>query len=197
MIIVLLGGTSTGKSTIERELIDNCYLTKIIPFTTRSIRDNEINGIDYCFIGCSEFEELLSENQFATYEKYPQNRFYGTLYEDYEQNEWGGDKIVILTPQQYRQLRRNVDNKLFFSVLLKANLGTRVKRYIERCGVNKFSYDDKNEINNRVERDYGAFLGMDNEVNLVINNNDEDDVQSIVNNIIMEFIKYKERVKKK
>lgn len=59
---------------------------------------------------------------------------------------------------------------------MESSLGTRVKRYVNRCGVNNFSYDDKNEIASRVERDFGMFLGMEKEVDLVVHNNEGEDI---------------------
>lgn len=37
-------------------------------------------------------------------------------------------------------------------------------------GKDRFSFEDKNEIMSRVERDFGMFLGVENEVNFVVNN---------------------------
>ena len=73
------------------------------------------------------------------------------------------------------------------TVLVKANLGTRVKRYIDRCGVNKFNFDDKNEIAARVERDYGMFLGLEKEVDLVVNNDEGTNIEDIIKKILSEI----------
>ena len=72
------------------------------------------------------------------------------------------------------------------TVLVEANLGTRVKRYINRCGVDKFDFDDKNEITARVERDYGMFLGLEKEVDLVVHNNEGTNIEDLVNDILTE-----------
>ena len=44
MIIVLLGASGSGKSTIENELATHHGFEKIISYTTRQPRDGEING---------------------------------------------------------------------------------------------------------------------------------------------------------
>ena len=46
MIIVLLGASASGKSTIERRLADNYGFEKIVSYTTRPKRHDEINGRD-------------------------------------------------------------------------------------------------------------------------------------------------------
>lgn len=192
MIIVLLGASGSGKSTIERELVDNYEFNKIISVTTRHIRDEEINGRDYYFVSNDEFNEMLSNGQFAEYEEYSQNRFYGTLKSDYSNEENSEDRVVVLTPNGLRQLKRNCPNEKFFSVLVTASLGTRMKRYINRCGVDKFNFDDKNEISARVERDFGAFLGVENEVDLIIENNEETEISTLAQQIIMEISRRRE-----
>ena len=163
MIIVLLGASSSGKSTIESKLSSHHGFSKIVSYTTRQPRNNEKNGKDYFFIDNKMFEEFLSRGLFAEYDEYSQNRLYGTMKSDYVD----GDKVVVLTPNGLRQLKKNCPNDKIFTVLVEANLGTRIKRYIDRCGVDKFNFDDKNEICSRVERDFGMFLGLEKEVDLV------------------------------
>ena len=183
MIIVLLGASSSGKSTIEHELATHHGFEKIISYTTRQPRDNEENGKDYWFVDNDTFEEVLKRDLFAEHDEYSQNRLYGTLKSDYVD----GDKVVVLTPNGLRQLKKNCPNEDILTVLVEASLGTRVKRYIDRCGVDKFNFDDKNEIAARVERDYGMFLGVEKEVDLVINNDDGSDIQDLVSDILNQY----------
>ena len=179
MIVVLLGASSSGKSTIENILSNKFGYEKIVSYTTRPQRLGEKNGKDYHFITNEQFQDSLQKGLFAEYDEYSQNRFYGTLKSDYKK----GNKVVVLTPNGLRQLKKNCKDDDIYSVYVDANLGTRVKRYIDRCDVNKFNFDDKNEIASRVERDFAMFLGIDKEVNLVVNNNENDDVLSLAEKI--------------
>ena len=183
MIIVLLGASGSGKSTIEHELATHHGFEKIVSYTTRKPRENEENGKDYYFVDNDTFKEILNRDLFAEYDEYSQNRLYGTLKSDYAD----GNKVVVLTPNGLRQLKKNCPNDNIFTILVEANLGTRVKRYIDRCGVQKFNFDDKNEIAARVERDYGMFLGLDKEVDLVVHNDEGTDIENFVKTI-MEII---------
>lgn len=168
MIIVLLGASSSGKSTLELILHENYGYKKIISYTTRQPRANEKNGKDYHFVTKDVFEETIDRGLFAEWEEQTQERFYGTLKKDYQK----GDKVVVLTPNGLRQLKKSCPNEDIFSVYVNASLGSRIKRYIDRCGVNKFDFDDKNEISSRVDRDFGMLLGIEKEVDLVVSNND-------------------------
>ena len=179
MIIALLGASGSGKSIIENVLAEKYGYEKIVSYTTRPQRIGETNGKDYNFIDNETFKEALGRGLFAEYDEYSQERFYGTLKSDYKK----GNKVIVLTPNGLRQLKKSCEDDNIYSVLVSANLGTRIKRYIDRCGVDKFNFDDKNEIAARVERDFGMFLGMEKEVDLVVNNNEGEDVFSIAEEI--------------
>ena len=182
MIIALLGASGSGKSTIENELATHHGFEKIVSYTTRKPRDNEENGKDYYFIDNDTFREIMNRDLFAEHDEYSQNRLYGTLKSDYVD----GNKVVVLTPNGLRQLKKNCPNEDIFTVLVEASLGTRIKRYIDRCGVDNFGFDDKNEISARVERDYGMFLGLEKEVDLVIQNNEGTHIEKLVSDILCE-----------
>lgn len=179
MVVVLTGASGSGKSTIENELSNHCGYQKIIPYTTRKPRSGEQNGKDYYFVSDNEFDEMYKLGLFATHEEYSQERKYATLKSDYIE----GERVVVLTPNGLRQLNKHMGMLGIFVVYIQANLGTRIKRYINRIG-NTFSYDDKNEICARVERDYAMFLGMDKEADLILDNNDTTKITDLINMIV-------------
>ena len=179
MIVVLIGASGSGKSSIEKILADKYGYEKITSYTTRSPRNGEVNGVDYNFIDNNTFTDMIRNNLFAEYDEYSQNRLYGTLKSDYAE----GNKVVVLTPNGFRKIRQNCNSSNIYTVFVNASLGTRVKRYIDRCGVDKFNFDDKNEIASRVDRDFGMFLGLEKEVDLVVDNNEGDDISSLAEKI--------------
>lgn len=180
MIIVLLGASGSGKSTIEHELATHHGFEKIVSYTTRQPRNNEENGKDYWFIDNDTFREIMNRDLFAEHDEYSQNRLYGTLKSDYVD----GNKVVVLTPNGLRQLKKNCPNEDILTVLVEASLGIRVKRYIDRCGVDKFNFDDADEIFARINRDFGMFLGLEKEVDLVVHNDEGTDIKELVTEIL-------------
>lgn len=185
MIIALVGESGAGKSLIEKMLSEELGYEKMISYTTRQQRHNEVNGKDYHFIDNETFKETIKKGLFAEYEEYSQGRFYGTLISDFNTYT---NKVTVLTPNGLRQLKRNCDMRDVVTVYVTANLGTRIKRYIDRCGVAKFSFADKDEISSRVERDFGMFLGIKDEVDLVIENSQGKPIADSVGEII-EYVK--------
>ena len=181
MIIVLLGASGSGKSTLENEIVKRFGYKKIVSYTTRRPRVGEVLDKDYHFINNEKFEKMINKGLFAEYDEYSQKRMYGTLKTDYE----SGNKIAVLTPNGLRQLKKNCPDEKIFTVFVESNLGTRVKRYIDRCGVDKFDFDDKNEIAARVERDFGMFCGLEREVDMVIRNDEGADIEVIADEIII------------
>lgn len=189
MIIALVGESGAGKSLIERKLCEKLGYEKMISYTTRPQRTGEMNGRDYHFIDNESFKEGIRKGLFAEYEEYSQGRLYGTAKVDFNSNT---NKVTVLTPNGLRQLKRNCNMDNIVTIFVTANLGTRVKRYIDRCGVDKFSFSDKDEISSRVERDFGMFLGIRDEVDLVVTNNEGTDINDIIQEIINYVKTFKE-----
>lgn len=187
MTIVLLGASCSGKSLIQKVLSEEYGYEKIISYTTRTPRSEEINGVDYFFVDESSFKRMIESDVFAEYDSYSQNRLYGTLKSDYCIEK---DKVVVLTPNGLRQLKRNCPNEKIFSILVDASLGTRIKRYIDRCGVENFTFDDKNEIAARVERDYGMFVGLEKEVDMILYNSEGAYIKDLVDEVIVNVVGY-------
>ena len=72
-IIVFIGPSASGKSTI-RELMK---LKKLITYTTRPKRENEIDGVDYHFTDQDTLKDMISNGKLLEYSKYG-NYYYGS-----------------------------------------------------------------------------------------------------------------------
>lgn len=55
MIIVLVGASGSGKSTLEKLICKEFEMNKIISSTTRPMRKNEVNNVDYHFFEIVSF----------------------------------------------------------------------------------------------------------------------------------------------
>ena len=60
MIFYLMGKSSSGKDTIFRRLMEDedLSLETIVSYTTRPIREGEVEGVEYHFVKDYEMEEM-------------------------------------------------------------------------------------------------------------------------------------------
>lgn len=78
LMVVLSSPSGAGKSTMTRRLLaDNGNMTMSISATTRRPRSGEEEGVDYYFIGKSEFAKMIDEGEFLEHAKVFDN-YYGT-----------------------------------------------------------------------------------------------------------------------
>lgn len=110
-MIVLVGESASGKSSIERELVALGF-NKIVTYTTRPMRKEDVDGETYHFITEEQFNDMIEKDLFAEHASY-NGWQYGTAKEDCTD-----DKVVVLTPHGLRQLKKNKDlNILSFTLM--------------------------------------------------------------------------------
>ncbi len=80
-MIILIGPSASGKTSIAKKLIEKYDFTKFVTNTTRAPRIGEINHVDYHFISVSEFLEKEHKGYFIETTLYNGN-YYGTSIED-------------------------------------------------------------------------------------------------------------------
>ncbi len=64
-LIYLMGKSSSGKDTVYRELLrdDELKLNKVVLYTTRPIREGEVDGVQYHFVDEETFNDFVRENR--------------------------------------------------------------------------------------------------------------------------------------
>lgn len=78
-LIVVTGPSGVGKTTLLKRLL-NEYKDRIVfsvSHTTRSMRNGEINGVDYFFESEEEFKKRIENDEFLEY-AIVHNNYYGT-----------------------------------------------------------------------------------------------------------------------
>ena len=69
-LIALTGKSASGKTTLAKMLTENFRYDKVITYTTRPMRDNETNGVDYFFVTEEEFYDMVQNDRFVEYQEY-------------------------------------------------------------------------------------------------------------------------------
>lgn len=77
VIIALAGKAGAGKDTILRYLCDNYYVHEIVSCTTRPIRANEVDGVNYHFLTNEQFAEKVLNFEMLEATEF-NGWFYGT-----------------------------------------------------------------------------------------------------------------------
>ena len=155
-MIVLVGESASGKSSIEKYLVDNYGYNKVVSYTTRSPRPNEVDGVDYHFVSIEEFESLKRQSFFAETATY-NGWHYGTAV-----NDCKNDKVAVLTPHGLRQISR-IKGINVISFYINVPRRDRLIKILQRG-------DDIEEAYRRSLSDVGQFDGIKDEVDHIIYN---------------------------
>ena len=155
-MIVLVGESASGKSSIERCMVDRYGFKKIVSYTTRPPREREVNGVDYNFISAEQFDELKKQGFFAETAQY-RDWCYGTAKKDCTD-----DKVAVLTPHGLRQISK-IKGINIISFYVNVPRRDRLIKILQRG-------DNIEEAYRRSLSDVGQFDGIEDEVSYVINN---------------------------
>lgn len=95
-LIILTAPSGAGKTTIVRYLLEQVpELAFSVSATTRARRPNEVEGLDYYYIGVEAFQGLIAEEAFAEWQEVYPNQYYGTLHSEMERIWQEGKHIVF------------------------------------------------------------------------------------------------------
>ena len=150
MIIVLVGKTASGKTTVANELCKNHGYKRIITFTTRPMRENEEQDVDYHFISDEQFNKMVENNEFTEHKRYNTAHgvwSYGSVITS-EQELSDDCYVIILTPQGLRDLSKKMSRYIAF--YLNVSLESQLERLKKRG-------DDEQQIIKRLQNDAKDF----------------------------------------
>lgn len=78
MLVILSGVSGAGKDTVKKELIKRMETLETLPsFTSRPMREGDIEGQTYNFVTREEFEKMIQQKEFYEYDIH-HNEYYGT-----------------------------------------------------------------------------------------------------------------------
>ena len=127
----------------------------IVSYTSRPIRENEIDGIDYNFINRGQFEKMIMTEQMIEYRTYntlvnniPDNWYYGLKKEKLDPK---GCYVVVLDLDGTENFIKYYGKKNCYVVYMCCPKSERERRAIERGSF------DKTEWNRRVSADEKDF----------------------------------------
>jgi guanylate kinase len=95
-LIVFSAPSGSGKTTIVKHLLsqEDLNLEFSISATSRSPRENEVDGKDYYFMDLKEFKTHIKNDDFLEWEEVYRDNFYGTLNAEIDRI-WAMGKHVV------------------------------------------------------------------------------------------------------
>ena len=96
--IIFSAPSGSGKSTIVQWLMaehPELRLAFSISASSRPPRGTEQHGVEYFFLSPEEFRSRIAANEFLEYEEVYQDRFYGTLKEQVDNQLKAGQNVVF------------------------------------------------------------------------------------------------------
>ena len=134
-IIYIMGKSSSGKDTIYNILKKKLDVNTYVMYTTRPMRDGEIEGITYNYITDEEMQKYINnkkENKLLEYRVY--QTIYGPwFYATIEDEQFKTDKDILMfgTLESYNQIKGYFKEKLL-PIYIEVEDGLRLERAIKR-----------------------------------------------------------------
>ena len=147
LLIVFSGPSGVGKGTVRQEIFStpDHKFEYSVSMTTRAQRPGEVDGKDYFFRSCEEFEELIRNGQMLEYAEYVGN-YYGTpLTYVNETLDKGVDVFLEIEVQGALQVKKKVPDAVFI-FLTPPDLNELQERLVGR------GTDSEEVIAQRIER---------------------------------------------
>ena len=135
-LFCLMGKSASGKDTIFRSLLldESLGLHRVIPYTTRPIREGEENGREYYFVSPEQFERFRTEGKIL------EQRCYDTVYgpwhyftaDDGQIDLSSYSSLMIGTPQAFVSIRECFGADKVIPVCVTVEDGERLLRAVQR-----------------------------------------------------------------
>ena len=149
-VIILTGKSCSGKDCVRREL-ERWGYNNIVSYTSRPIRENEVDGIDYNFVNRGQFEKMIMTEQMIEYRTYntlfngnPDTWYYGLRK---EKLDFSNKHVVILDLDGVENFIKYYGRENCFTIYMCCPKSERERRAIERGSF------DKTEWNRRLIAD--------------------------------------------
>lgn len=135
-IFFVLGKSCSGKDTIFKKLKEDreLNLNTVTGYTTRPMREGEINGVEYFFVNNEELEALKNKGKVIECRDY--NTVYGVwsyfTVDDGQINLEKGNYLYIGTLESYEQMVRYYGKEVVVPIYVEVETGERLTRAVNR-----------------------------------------------------------------
>lgn len=148
-LICIMGSSGTGKDTLIDSLCDEFEVKRVVPYTTRKMREGEVEGKEYHFVSEEKLDKDEAKNEVIECRLYRHEKegtvYYYTKKEDLDPTE---NYAIITTPDAYPAIKQYFEKKGVFTcgLYLQARDEVRKERILSRG-------DNEDEVNRRIKAD--------------------------------------------
>ncbi len=179
-LIVLSAPSGTGKTTVVKKLLEeSANLVASVSYTTRKMRENEKEGLDYFFVGEKTFANMIENDDFLEHATVFGN-FYGTEKKSVSQNLERGINVILEIDWQGAQQIKNRMPSCVMIFLIPPSKEVLLSRLKNR------GTDSNQEIENRFNQAVEDLEQSNNFDHVLVN----DQLDRVVNEIAL-YIKGK------
>lgn len=94
MLVIFIGPSGSGKSSIAQHLMYNHGAVKVVTTTSREPRVGEVDGVHYNFVSKEKFLKMIENDEFVEFAKYSES-LYGTTKKEVEK-KIQSDRLIIM-----------------------------------------------------------------------------------------------------
>lgn len=135
-IFYIMGKSASGKDTIYERVLhrEGLHLQRLVPYTTRPIRSNEMEGVEYHFVGEDKLQEFLCDGKVIELREYHTMHGiwkYFTVDDEYMDLK-NKDYLAIGTLESYEKIRNYYGEEKIVPLYIEVEDGLRLERALQR-----------------------------------------------------------------
>lgn len=164
-----MGMSGAGKDTMAKYLCDKYKFHFAVSTTTRPIRKNEKNGIDYIFLNTEDFfkQNLIEHRVYNTIQNgVPAVWYYGLTKDEIDVNKREKSIVAVVDPEGLKQIKEKSDIDVI-SIFLDIDY----KERLIRAAGNRIDFEI-DEFERREKTDKEKFKNLHSDVNLIVHSTD-------------------------
>ncbi len=134
-IYCMMGKSSSGKDTLYQKVLERLpQIHRVVPYTTRPIREGEQDGVEYHFVEDKQLAELETDGKIVELRAY--NTVHGIwkyfTVDDGQIDLEQGDYLLIGTLETYEKIREYYGAEHLVPIYIEVEDGERLARALER-----------------------------------------------------------------
>ncbi|HPY37387.1 MAG TPA: guanylate kinase [Clostridia bacterium] len=147
LLIVISGPSGVGKGTVNRKLLkDNPQVVFSVSVTTRSKRENEVDGKEYFFRSEEEFSQMIKDGEFLEYMRVFGMFSYGTPRAFVNEQLNAGNDVILEIDVQGGLRVKEVCEDAVLIFLAPPSMEELKARLVERGTEDEHSIERRTEV---------------------------------------------------